>query len=91
MLKLKVLDIEEYNYVLENNNKRYRINLNFLGDKIPRINDLIYVDEFLIEEVNLYTYGPLNGKYAKKENVDYHEIMKVVSSNEEYYLQRYYG
>lgn len=91
MIKLRVTNIEEYNYVLKHNNKEYKVHLTFLGDKIPKVNDLIYVDEFLIKEVNLYTYGPLNGKYAKMQDVDDLEIMKVISLHEEYYLQRYYG
>lgn len=92
MLKTKVLRIEEYNnYVLECNNKIYNLTIEFLGDKVPKVNDVIYVNDKILEEVNLYTYGPLNSKYSKNINVNEEELIKVVTSDDAYYLQRYYG
>lgn len=91
MIKLKIIGIEEYNYILENNNNTCNLNIEFLGDKIPTINDIIYINEKILKEKNLYVYGPLNSKYSRNINVTEEELIKVITPNEEYYLQRYYG
>ena len=91
MIKLKVLNIDKCNYILEGNNKVYNLALEFLGDRIPTINDIIYLSTKIIKEKNIYTFGPINGKYSKKNNVTEDELIKVITPNEEYYLQRYYG
>jgi len=51
---------------------------------------IIYINDKILNERNLYAYGPLNGVYGKKNGVDEDELMKVVTDND-YYLQRYYG
>lgn len=91
MIKLKVINIEEYSYILETNNQTYNLNIEFLGDKIPKTNDIIYIDEKIIKEKNIYTYGPLNSKYSRNIDVSEEELIKVVAPKDEYYLQRYYG
>lgn len=91
MIKLKVHRIEKYDYILETNNKTYKVNIEFLGDKKPTIDNIIYLPQKIIEEKNLYTYGPLNGKYCKNIDITEEELLKVITPNEEYYLQRYYG
>ena len=93
MIKLKIIQIKEYNnFVLEDvNNKPYNVNIEFFGDKKPKANDYIYVDSKITKEPNIYTYGPLNSKYSKNIDITEEELIKVVSKTEEYYLQRYYG
>ena len=91
MIKLTIIDIKEYTYIFSNNNKIYEVNIEFLGEKKPKINDIIYINSKILEEKNIYTYGPLNSKYSKNINTNEEELLKVVSENEEYYLQRYYG
>ena len=92
MIKLKVINIERYNYILENNEfKKYIKHIEFYGDKKPNIGDYIYLPNNVLEEVNLFAYGPIKGKYAKQENITEDELIKVVTKDEEYYLQRYYG
>ena len=92
MLKLKVINIDEYNnYTLENNSKLYSVNINFTGDKSPEIGDYIYLPKQIVEEVNLYTYGPLNSNLKRYNDDNEKELMKVITKKEEYYLQRYYG
>jgi len=91
MIKLTIIDIKEYTYIFSNNNKIYEVNIEFLGEKKPKINDIIYINSKILEEKNTYTYGPLNSKYSKNINTNEEELLKIVSENEEYYLQRYYG
>ena len=91
MIKLTIIDIKEYTNIFSNNNKINEVNIEFLGEKKPKINDIIYINSKILEEKNIYTYGPLNSKYSKNINTNEEELLKVVSENEEYYLQRYYG
>lgn len=91
MIKLTIIDIKEYTYIFSKNNKIYEVNIEFLGEKKPKINDIIYINSKILEEKNIYTYGPLNSKYSKNINTNEEELLKIVSENEEYYLQRYYG
>ena len=93
MIKLRIINIDNYNnYILEDNNKKI-INLiiEFLGDKIPAVNDTIYINDKILKEKNLYTYGPLNSKYSKNIDITEEELIKIITAKEEYYLQRYYG
>lgn len=91
MIKSKILEIENTNYTLEINNKTYNINLIFYGEKKPQINDIIYIPNKILKEVNIYSYGPLKSKYSINDNTKEEELMKVITLKEEYYLQRYYG
>ena len=91
MLKSKIIKIDNTNYTLKINNKTYNINIIFYGEKKPQINDIIYIPNKLLKEINIYSYGPLNGKYSINNNTKEEEFIKVIASNEEYYLQRYYG
>jgi len=91
MIKLKITKKENTNYILENDEKRYNISLIFYGEKTPKENDIIYIPEQILKEINIYAYGPLNSKYSKNIDVNEDEFIKIVTSEEEYYLQRYYG
>ena len=91
MIKLRIVDIDNCNYILEENNKLYNLVIEFLGNKIPNINDILYISSKILKEKNIYTYGPLKGRYCKNINITEEELIKVITTNEEYYLQRYYG
>ena len=88
MLKLKIFEINNYNYILlDDENKKYNLNIEFYGF-IPQVNDLVYIYEKNIKENILYTYGPVGDKYTKNE---YEDIIKIERDNKYVYLQRYYG
>lgn len=91
MIKLKIINIENTNYTLEDNKNKYNINIIFYGEKKPKENDIIYISEKMLNETNIYAYGPLNSKYSKNIEVKEEEFIKIVTVEEEYYLQRYYG
>ena len=93
MIKLKIIDIKDYDYVLEdNNNKTYNLNIEFYGIKEnPKVDDYIYISKKLLREKNLYSFGPFNSIYVKLVNLTEDELIKVVTPKEEFYLKRYYG
>lgn len=93
MIKLKIIDIKDYDYVLEdNNNKTYNLNIEFYGIKEnPKVDDYIYISKKLLREKNLYSFGPFNSIYGKLVNLTEDELIKVVTPKEEFYLKRYYG
>ena len=91
MIKLEIISKDEYNnYTLKNNNKKYNLSINFYGDNIPNIGDFIYLPEQILKNINIYNFGPVNKKNMNNILTE-EEIMKVISKDKEYYLQRYYG
>lgn len=91
MIKLIIVSIEENIYTLKSENKTYEVVIQFYGDKVPKLNDIIYIPSKILNEVNIYAYGPLNSVYSKNIDTTEEELIKVVTEKEEYYLQRYYG
>ena len=87
-IKLKIVDINNYDYTFQcENGKMITRNIEFYLENKPKMNDYIYISENVIKENNVLQYG-----YIKDLNsVNNNEIIKVVSSDNEYYYQRYYG
>ena len=91
MIKLSIKSIEPYAYILENDQKEYRMHLNFKGiEKKPKVGDYLYMSDNLVVELGDYTFGLIGGVYSKKKDIKY-DIIKIVGQDYEYYLQRYYG
>ena len=91
MIKLSIKSIEPYAYILENDQKEYRMHLNFKGiEKQPKVGDYLYMPDNLVVELGDYTFGLIGGVYAKKKDIK-DDIIKIVGQDYEYYLQRYYG
>lgn len=85
MKKLKVIEINEYLYTLEDSDKKtYIRDIEFYDTKVE-VGDYIYADEILINETNIYVYGPI----IEKNNIE--DLIKIVHNDKEIYLQRYYG
>lgn len=86
MKKVKVVDIEdEYLLTLEDTIKKiYKKNIEFYDVNIS-IGDYIYIDDKVLYEDNIYTYGALKNE-AKEE-----DFIKIVKGDQHVYLQRYYG
>lgn len=84
MVKVKVIKIDGYHYTLEKDNHNQVIkNIELYGNVKINLNDYIYISENTLNEKNLLQYGPLINNES--------EIIKVVTEQSEYYLQRYYG
>ena len=75
MKKVKVIKANKYDYVLEDNNKKqYNINIEFYDTEVNE-GDIIFVDDKVLEETNLYAYGPL----LEEANVE--DLIKIVKDN----------
>ena len=84
MKKVRVKSIDGYNYVLEDSDKTYILNIEFYDTEVI-VGDYIYISDTVLNEDNVFSFGPIN-RVCKDE-----DIIKLVHNNEEIYLQRYYG
>lgn len=84
MIELKVINIDGFNYTLENTDGEIRVkNIELYGNIKLEANDYILMSENTYRESNIYQYGPV---YNDKD-----EIIKIIKNDKFYYLQRYYG
>ena len=68
MKKVKVVNIDNYVYTFEDKDqKTYTKNIEFQGTEM-NIGDYIYIPNEVLEEDNIYTYGPVN-KDAQLDDV----------------------
>lgn len=86
MKKVQILEIEDnYLYTLrDNDNKIYKKNIEFYDTEVS-IGDYIYLDDQILNEVNIFAYGPII------ENNEVEDLIKLIHNGKEIYLQRYYG
>lgn len=88
LIKLKIIEIEGYNYILETDEgKRVSKNIDFHIESNPTLNSYIYMSENIINEKNIFQYGEI----LNFNNINSDEIIKIENGMEEYFLQRYYG
>ncbi len=92
MEKLKIIKIENFNYtLLDKDNNEYKLRIEFNG-LIPKLNDFIYMDKYLLKENILLSFGSLDSIYGKDLiNINDKEIISIVSGNKKKYLKRFYG
>lgn len=93
MKKLKIEEIDNYNYSLkDSDNNYYNINIEFYDilDKID-IGDVLYMDEELLKE-KVLNFGLLDSIYGRKIN-DSNDIDIVILEikDKKIYLKRIYG
>ena len=99
MIKLKIVNIDGYQYYLEDEDKRnYIFNLEFLD-----VEDGIKVGNFINISAELlnpryagystnYTFGSLESKYGKdKIKLNDIDVIKIETEDKEIYLKRLYG
>lgn len=84
MKKVRVKEINGYDYVLEDIDNTYTLNIEFYDVEV-HIGDYIYISDKILNEKNVFAFGPIN-KVSKDE-----DIIKLIHNNNEIYLQRYYG
>lgn len=88
MKKLRIIDINYTDYTLvDKNNREYVVNIKFYIDEKVKVGDIIFLPKSVLKEVNCYAYGPLNSK----KNINDEDIIKLITSRNNYYLERYYG
>lgn len=90
MKRVIVKDINNYNYILlDEDGNTYNKNCEFYGNYKPNIGDTLYIDESILNDINLFAFDDLfDSNKVRKE-----DIIKVVNKddNNEYYLQRRFG
>ena len=85
MKKVKVIKVDNYVITLEDNNKKeYIKNIEFYNIDLKE-GDIIYISDEVLEEDNIYTYGPV------KEDDTMDDLIKIIKEDKSIYLQRYYG
>ena len=88
MRKVKISKIDNYNYTLvDDNNKLYIKNIEFYSNYKPVVGDIIYIDDLVLKEENLYAYDEI----YDKTNYKLEDMVKIVHNDDEYYFQRIYG
>ncbi len=88
MKKVIIKDIKEYDYTLvDSDDNTYNKNIEFYSEYKPCGNDVIYLDESILEEVNLYSFDEIYD--TKKARIE--DVIKVVHNDKEYYFQRRFG
>ncbi len=86
MKKLIVTKIDNYNYTLTDGKRLYEKNIEFYSKNKPVIGDIIYLSDKIFTSSFLSFIEPYNSV-----NLSIDDIIKIVSNNKEYYLQREYG
>ena len=97
MEKFTIKSINNYHYQLvDKSNKIYEVNLEFLGNYLPKVTDTIYMDSKLLNEHVPLTFGPLEDIYGHSvdqiiKNHEDAEIINIKSDQVNIYLKRFYG
>ena len=88
MKKLIIQEINNYIYTLiDDKGKINQLNIEFYSKYKPKVNDIIYIDDSVLNEINLFAFDEI---YNTK-NTDTKDIIKVISNDKEYFFQRKYG
>lgn len=93
MIKVEIIEKRNYGYLVKgNNNKEYDIKIRFyhLKKELQEGNFLYLPEKILLEDMMHY-FGPLGSKYSINKNPTEEEFIKIVTDQEEFYVQRYYG
>ena len=90
MIKVKILSINDYYYdLLDRNGNLYNKNIGFNNiSVIPNVGDYMYLTEEILQEDNIYTFGPLNSSSNELNSSD---IIKIVTKDDQFFLRRLYG
>jgi len=97
MERLIVKKINNYSYkLIDKNNRIYEVNLEIMGNYLPKENDIIYMNKKLLNEKQLLTFGPLEDIYGHTikriiNNHEEEEIINIKNSEINIYLKRFYG
>lgn len=87
MQKVVIKEIHDNNYILVNKNEKYIKNIEFVSEYKPKVNDIIYLSEEILNEINLFLFTELNNH----SNINEKDLIKIISGENEYYFIRQYG
>ena len=86
MKKLKIEKIEGCLYTLKDENENTYIKDFIFYVEQPKENDIMLIPENILEETNIFNFGQVDETSLNKE-----ELVKVITQEKEYYIQRIYG
>lgn len=86
LIKLKIIDIDGYNYKLEQEGKIIKKYITFYTKTQPKVNDYIYIAKSVLEE-DVLQYGYIH----ELSDLTTEEILIVSDENNKIYYKRYYG
>ena len=87
MKKVVVQCIDNNNYTLVDGNNTYVKNIEFYTEVKPKVNDIMYLADRVVDRISLYAFGEIYD--TKNYRVD--DFMKLVSNGKEYYYQELFG
>lgn len=94
MKKLLINKIDNYvYYLLDEKNIEYKVQLEFYDiNNLPKVGDYLYVNEKLLNEQILLSFGLVNSQDGKDANLlKDEEILVWVENCDKIYFKRYYG
>ena len=99
MVKLKIINISNYDYELEDmKENKYTLNLEFLDiEEKPKVGDYISISEELLnpryEEYSTnYTFGNLDSEFGREKLLPIDiDVIKLEMDSKEILLKRLYG
>lgn len=98
MKKFKIKSVDDYNYILEENDNTYDLNLEFYDiENLPKENDYIYMSEKLLDKHydeydTQYCFGALDSEYGRLVHEEtQEEVVMLVIDNKKIYLKRLFG
>ena len=99
MIKLEIIKIENYLYLLKSEDgKEYSINIELLDmEKELKEGDYININEELLNQKydgysTSYTFGNLESEYGKSNiSIEDTDVIKIETDELEIYLKRLYG
>ena len=84
MIKVRVTNKNNYTYRLDQDGIIYVKSMEFT-DLDVEPGDYIYLDESILKENNIYTFGKVINEPNEKD------LIKIIKNNKEIVMQRYYG
>lgn len=95
MIRLKIKEINNNLYILEDINNTYEITIYFYDiNEQVRVNDYLYIQEKLLRKINhsIISLGVLDSMYGNViEDITDEDLVILITNNKKIYLKRYYG
>lgn len=88
MIKTKIIDIKDIYYytVIDSDNNKYELNIEFYDINKPNVGDILYFPKRILVNNGVYSFGKI-----KNTNNTLDDYIVVVLDGKKFYLQRYYG
>lgn len=86
MKKVTIKNINGCSYKLEDESGNTYIKDFILYVEQPKENDIMLIPENILKETNIFNFGQVD-----ETNINKEELVKVITQEKEYYIQRIYG